>query len=157
MSATESTGPTGSQGQPGMSEDEAREYVSRLRTAPVEQLVSEVVFSLLNAAQVKLGRRDARLLIDLGGLVAGHSREYVSAELAQQVDRALAQLRLGQVSAESEVAGKAEPEPNDLDRTPAPPSSTAAPGASPTAASGATAAPEPKEPSAASRLWVPGR
>lgn len=132
-----------------VSEEQAREYVKKLREAPAEQVVTEMISVLLNAAQVKLGRRDARLLIDLSSLVLDHVRQYVSADLAAQVDKVLGQLRLGQVQAESEAARKAEPEPNDLRQAPAPPSST----------------PPPSQPSAqqqppdkpASRLWVPGR
>ena len=46
-------------------------------------------------------------------------REYVSDELVKKVDRALGQLRLGQVSAESEASKTGKTEPNDLDRIPA--------------------------------------
>ena len=45
-------------------EEEIRAYLSQLREAPVDQVLAEVVNALLNAAQVKLGRRDGRLLID---------------------------------------------------------------------------------------------
>jgi hypothetical protein len=39
--------------------EDAREYARRLRSLPVDQIVADVLFSLLDAAQVKLGRRDA--------------------------------------------------------------------------------------------------
>ena len=125
------------------SEQEQREYVERLRAAPAEQVVSELLFTMLSAAQVKLGRRDARLLIDLAGLVTDHAREHVSAGFAKQVDESLGQLRFAQVSAEREVAQQPEPEPNDLATVPTPPSAAGQPSAPP-------AAP-------ASKLWVPGR
>lgn len=132
-----------------VSEEEAREYVKKLREAPAEQVVTEMVSVLLNAAQVKLGRRDARLLIDLSSLVLDHVRQHVSAELATQADQVLGQLRLGQVQAESEVAQEGEPEPNDLEQAPA------APSAQPPPAQPST----PQQPSTqpTSRLWVPGR
>ena len=38
------------------SADDAREYVRRMRSLPIDQVIGEVLFSLLNAAQVKLGR-----------------------------------------------------------------------------------------------------
>ena len=46
------------------SAEDAGEYARRLRSLPVGQVLGDFLFSLLNAAQVKLGRRDARLLID---------------------------------------------------------------------------------------------
>jgi hypothetical protein len=135
--------------QAPFSEEEARRYVEQLRSAPAEQIVTELLSGLLNAAQIKLGRRDARLLIDLGSLLLEHSRRYLPAELTRQVEQALHQLRLGQVEAESAVAEAKRAEPNDLAETPAPPSGTPA--------TPAAAPPPPAQPSPASRLWVPGR
>ncbi len=131
-----------------VSEEEAREYVEKLREAPAEQIVTEMISVLLNAAQVKLGRRDARLLIDLSSLVIDHVRQHVSADLATQVDQALGQLRLSQVQAESEAARQSEREANDLEQPPA-----AASGQQPSQP--ATSQEPPGKP--ASRLWVPGR
>jgi len=135
---------------PPVTEEQLRELLGRLRHAPVEQVIAELLSSLLNAAQAKLGRRDARLLIDLSGLMIDHARRYVSKGLADQVDQALTQLRLGQVRAEGAAAsGKRSDEQNDLAETPAPPTGAAAPPAE-------QPAPSP-QPSASSRLWVPGR
>jgi hypothetical protein len=121
---------------------DAAEYVQRLRSLPVEQVIGDVVFSLLNAAQVKLGRRDARLLIDLATVAHEHAGPYLPGELTQQIDQMLGQLRLGQVSAEGHPSPRDKPEENDLDRVPAPPpAGTARPVAGP----------------APGKLWVPGR
>src|SRR5262249_19475191 len=100
-----------------------REYVQRMRSLPVEQVIGEVMMSLLNAAQVKLGRRDARLLIDLITVAHEYARSYLLAELTAQIDQVLGQLRLGQVRAEGNASPRAKREENDLDRVPAPPSS----------------------------------
>lgn len=144
------------------SDDDIRAYVQQLRAAPADQVVSEVLFSLLNAAQAKLGRRDARLLIDISTAVLDHVRGYVPAELTGQVDQVLGQLRFGQVEAEGSVAAGAEPEPNDLAEAP----SARAAGASPSDASGSASAPGPataSRPATAPpaepppKLWVPGR
>jgi hypothetical protein len=122
--------------------EDAAEYVQRLRSLPVEQVIGDVVFSLLNAAQVKLGRRDARLLIDLATVAHEHARPYLPGELTRQIDQVLGQLRLGQVSAEGHPSPRGKPEENDLDRVPAPPpAGTAQPPAGP----------------APGKLWVPGR
>jgi hypothetical protein len=83
------------------------------------------LFSLINAAQVKLGRRDARLLIDVTAVAHEHARPYLPAELTRQIDQVLGQLRLGQVSAESQASQQGQPEENDLDRAPAPPTGPA--------------------------------
>jgi hypothetical protein len=133
---------SGDEGERARSAEDAREYVQRLRSLPVEQLITEVLFSLLNAAQVKLGRRDARLLIDLSAMAHEHARACLSDELSKQIDQLLGQLRLGQVSAEGHASVPGEPEENDLDRVPAPPSAGAA---------------QPPAAPAPSRLWVPGR
>jgi hypothetical protein len=101
------------------SADDAREYARRLRSLPVDQLLGEFMFSLLNAAQLKLGRRDARLLIDVTAVAHEHTRPYLPGELTRQIDQMLGQLRMSQVSAESHAS---KPEENDLDRPPAPPS-----------------------------------
>jgi hypothetical protein len=104
------------------SAEHARELVEKLRSAPAEQIVAEAFFMLLNGAQVKLGRRDARLLIDLNTVMLDYARQYLPDRLVKQVEQSLDQLRLGQVSAEKAVATKTEPEPNDLAQAPTPPS-----------------------------------
>jgi hypothetical protein len=114
-------GPSGAgQGDKRPAED-AREYTRRLRSVPVDQVLGDFLFSLLNAAQVKLGRRDARLLIDVTAVAHEHARPYLPGELTRQIDQVLGQLRLGQVSAESHASQQGQPEENDLDRAPAPP------------------------------------
>jgi len=97
-----------------------------LRSLPVDQVLGDFLFSLLHAAQVKLGRRDARLLIDVTAAAHEHAHPYLPGELARQIDQVLGQLRLGQVSAESHASQQGQPEENDLDRAPAPPPTGAA-------------------------------
>src|SRR5215207_6495087 len=79
------------------SANNASEFVERLRSAPAEEIVAEAFFMLLNAAQIKLGRRDARLLIDLSAVSLEHAGNHLSDKLAKQVEQSLGQLRLGQV------------------------------------------------------------
>jgi hypothetical protein len=115
-------GPGGAGHERERDSQDAREYARRLRSLPVDQVVGDVLFSLLNVADVKLGRRDARLLIDVTAVAHEHARPYLPGELTARIDQVLAQLRLGQVSAENHASRQGEPEENDLDRTPAPPS-----------------------------------
>ena len=110
---------------PGDAEHEAErpaedpgEFVRRIRSLPVDQVIGDVLFSLLQAAQVKVGRRDARLLIDVTAVAHEHARRYLPGDLTKQIDQVLAQLRMAQVSAEGKAG---QPEENDLDRAPSPP------------------------------------
>jgi hypothetical protein len=100
---------------------EAAEQAQRIRALPVDQVIAELVFSLLQAAQVKLGRRDARLLIDVSTVAHEHARAYLPRELTRQIDEALGELRLAQVSAEGQASTSGRQEHNDLDHVPAPP------------------------------------
>ena len=116
------TGPGGGTGQEqAQSAEEAREYVRRMRSLPVDEVIRDVLFGLLNAAQVKLGRRDARLLIDVSTVAHEQARSYLPEELSRQLDQVLGQLRMAQVNAEGHASRQGEPEENDLDRPPAPP------------------------------------
>jgi hypothetical protein len=119
-------GPSGAGQGDKRSAKDAREDVRRLRSLPVDQVLGDVLFSLLHAAQVKLGRRDARLVIDVTAVAHEHARPYLPGELTRQIDQLLGQLRLGQVSAESHASQQSQPEENDLDRAPAPPPTGAA-------------------------------
>lgn len=150
--------PTGQPGQP--SEEELHAALSQMRAAPADQVVAEVLSALLNAGQVKLGRNDGRLLLDLAHVINDHSRGLIDAQLTQQVDQALQQLRLAQVEAEQEViqaAQQGHAEQGDLPRRPPAPGDVRdeAPGASEDGADGGDQS-SPPGPSAASRLWVPG-
>jgi len=117
---------SGAEQERAPSAEDAREYARRMRSLPVDQVIGDALFVLLNAAQVKLGRRDARLLIDVTAVAHQHARPYLPEPLAKRVEEVLGQLRLGQVSAESHAGRQGEPEQNDLDRVPAPPPAGAA-------------------------------
>ena len=119
-------GPSGAGQGDKRSAEDARKYARRLRSLPVDQVLGDFLFSLLHAAQVKLGRRDARLLIDVTAVAHEHARPYLPGELTKQIDQVLGQLRLGQVNAEGHVSQQGQPEENDLDRAPAPPPTGAA-------------------------------
>ncbi len=136
--------PTGTPGEAGEqpSEEEIRAYLDQLRSAPVDQVIAEVCSALINAAQVKMGRPDARVLLDVVGAVAEQVRGRVDDGLVSQLDDALTQLRLAQVDAEKQAAGTGES---------ADESAVAADADSPEQPE----APEPP-PSTGKRLWTPG-
>lgn len=147
-------------GQQQPSEEEVRAYLAELRDAPVDQVLAEVINALLNAAQVKLGRRDGRLLIDTVSAITEQVRGHVPDELTGQLDQAINQLRMAQVEGEEQVRQaetQGETETGDLATDPA------AEGSPDPVASeeGGQPSPPPQQPpaggDAASRLWVPGR
>jgi hypothetical protein len=76
------------------SAEDAHEYLRRLRSLPLDQVLG-FLFSLLQAAQVKLGRRDARLPLDVTAMAHEHARPYLPGELTRQIGQVLGQLRLG--------------------------------------------------------------
>ena len=162
------------------SEEEMRAAIGQMRAAPVDQLVAEIASALINAVQVKLGRNDGRLLLDLTSVITEGTRGQVDAELTRQLDDALGQLRMAQVQGEQEIvqaATQGHVEQNDLPRRPAPlklekPEGAPVPAAdadapadgpdapAPADSAGDAPAPQAQQPapgSAASRLWVPGR
>lgn len=169
----------GEGGEP--SEEELRQYLGQMRGAPVGQIVAEVVSALLNGAQVKLGRRDGRLLLDLAAIVGDTAAPHLEEQFNAQVRDVLTQLRLAQVEAESELAEarqQGHEEPNDLDQpagtspagtTDAPTAGTPSAGAPSAPSSGPGGARPGQAPqqspqqaqqergSAASRLWTPGQ
>jgi hypothetical protein len=150
---SQQTPPPGAGGDQQPSEEEVRQYLAQLRQAPAEQVIAEVLSGLLNAAQVKVGRKDGRLLLDLSAQVIDGAREHLSDELTNQVDEVLGQLRMAQVEGEREVANAAEQgqqEPNDLGAT-----EQAAPQGEQTPPS----TPPPSDPgqgAGGGRLWTPG-
>lgn len=148
MSTESASGESQQPGGAGAPEHDAEEFVQMLRSAPVEEIMAELFSTLLSTAQVKLGRRDARLFIDLCSQTLEYAGHHLPDELNKQVESALGQLRLAQVSAENEVAKKGEPEPNDLSRIPAPP---------PIQGNRREADPSDQPAPQASKLWIPGR
>jgi hypothetical protein len=146
MSADTSMGEGHEAGRPDASEQDVRELAERLRSAPAAEIITDLFSTLLSTAQVKLGRRDARLFIDLCAQALDYAGPHLPDELGKQVETALGQLRLAQVSAEKEVA-KGEPEPHDLSRIPTPP----------TVGQGASSDAGPPPAPSTSKLWVPGR
>ena len=139
------------EGMPGMpSEAEMEQMLLQMREAPAEQVLVEVVNVLLQAAQVKLGRSDARLLIDAVAAVAQAASGRADAALLGQIGDAVSQLRLAQVEAEGHAAPVS---PVATGTTAAP-----TPGAeAPRAPTSPPAGPDPGPGDQSSRLWVPGR
>ena len=131
----------------GPSEAEMEQILAQMREAPAEQVLVEVVNVLLQAAQVKLGRPDARLLIDAVAAVAQAAAGRADETLLSQVGQAVTQLRLAQVEAEGGSAEAGQPAPDGAGAPMSPPPTPAAPPQAPP--------PGPSGPQR-SRLWTPG-
>jgi hypothetical protein len=93
-------GPGGTGQRGGRPAEDAGEQARRLRAVPVDQVLGDLLLRMLTAAQVKLGRRDARLLIDVAAVAHEEARPHLPGEFTRQIDQLLGQLRMGQVSAE---------------------------------------------------------
>lgn len=153
----------GGQRQP--SEEEVRQYLAQLRQTDVTEIVAQAFSMVASGAEVKLGRRDGRLLIDAAAAIADVVEPHLDEQLTDQMQQAIAQLRQGQVDAEGQLEklrdeGRLpDDEENDLPREGG---DTAA---STDAGSGEeqTRPQQPKQQrpggrgNASDRLWVPGR
>lgn len=94
-----------SSGQP--SEEEMRAYLAQLREADPVEIVAQAYTMLGTGAEVKLGRPDARTLIDaLAGLVESVQAR-LPADLVERMRGGLTQLQMAQV--ESEQSGDSPP------------------------------------------------
>ncbi len=141
------------------SEAEMQQMLAQMREAPAEQILVEVVNALLQAVQVKLGRPDARLLLDVVAAITEGIRGRADEQLVAQVSNAVSQLRLAQVEAEGATAspgstiGAATASPRAPEPRSAPqPAAQSTPPPGPQGGSGGSGGAG----GGASRLWVPG-
>ena len=146
--------PTQMPGQP--SEAEMRAYLEQLREADAAGLVAEAFNLLATGAQVKLGRPDARALIDsLAGMVQGAGAA-LPPQIVEQMTAGIKQLQLAQVQAEKDMAAQqpAAEEGEGAGDGGAGDQSGAAPASGPTMSSPGQSAADKRM---TDRLWVPGR
>lgn len=156
--------PAGARGQAGdrqPTEEEIRAYLAQLRQTDATEIIAQAFSVLASGAEVKLGRRDARLLIDAAAGVAEGAGERIDPRIRQQMDEALSQLRLAQVDAEKQLAQmRAEGQIPDDE---AGDIAAEAGEGSPAEGEGAPTEPAQEAPggrqgqSPTDRLWIPGR
>ncbi|MGH3441535.1 MAG: hypothetical protein ACRDUY_05720 [Nitriliruptorales bacterium] len=148
------TGPGGAGQGRQPTEEEVRAYLAQLRQTDPAEVVAQAFSVLASAAEVKLGRRDARLLIDAAAAVAESVGERLDGSIRGQMDQAVGQLRMAQVDAEKQLAQmRAEgrlpaDEAGDL---------SSEPGERPAAETPSAGETEEQGSPAADRLWIPGR
>jgi hypothetical protein len=127
-------------GQP--TPEEMQAYVNQLRDADPAGVVAEAYNMLASVAQVKLGRPDARMLIDVLAAVVEAGAERLPAELVGQMRNGVTQLQMAQVQAEREEQEPPQAEAADQE---------------------AASSEQPPRPSGQAgqrmtdRLWIPGR
>jgi hypothetical protein len=132
--------------QPELSQEELQAYLEQLREADAADIVVQAYTMLGTGAEVKLGRPDARVLIDaMAGIVQAAGARL--GELGQRMQAGVAQLQMAQVEAEGRTAAAqpageqragAQPEPQAQQPSPGPTE-------------------QPSGPSMTDRLWIPGR
>jgi hypothetical protein len=133
--------PPGGQG-PGLTQEELEAHLAQLRESDVAEVVVQAVNMLATGAQVKLGRDDARVLIDVIAAVADTADGRVDADLVKQIREAVSQLKMAQVQAERDLAQAETAAPQRPDEAAAPSSGPEQP---------------VQDQRLTDRLWVPGR
>src|SRR5688500_7277133 len=94
-------------GQPAQpSQEEMRVYLEQLREADAAGLVAEAFNLLATGAQVKLGRSDARVLIDSLAAMVEVSAAAMPEQITEQMKQGIAQLQMAQVEAERDMAAE---------------------------------------------------
>ncbi len=139
------------------SQEEIDAYMAQVREAPVQDLVLQAFSVLDTGAQIKLGRQDARVLIDCMDVlvkVAGG----VLGEVAEQAAEAVGQLKMAQVQVERQLAAQGEGGEGADPQAGAPQAGAPQAGApQPGGAPAAAPQPGPADKKQTDKLWIPGR
>lgn len=148
---SESTGASDQGEQP--SDEDVQAYVEQLRGAEPQDIIAQAYTMLGTGAEVKLGREDARVLIDAMEAITSAAEQRLSGDLPERMRNGVVQLQTAQVQAERQQAGEAEGAGQAEQGQQA--GGPQAPG------QGQQGAPQGQEgdqgKSAAERLWIPGR
>lgn len=137
----------------GPTEEEMRAYLENLREAQPVEIVVQAFGLLATASEVKLGRIDARVLIDGMAALLEATAERMPDEIVDRMQQTVAQLQMAQVQAERDLAatGAGQQDAGAVDEG-AEPSAEEAPGAQQ-----APPQQQPQREDVTNRLWIPGR
>lgn len=149
--------PSPSQGdQP--TQEELQAYLEQLREAEPAELVAQAYTMLGTGAEVKLGRPDARVLIDAMAALTEAVSGSVAEDLATRMRNGVVQLQTAQVQAERQAASQGDAPPAAQQQPPATPPGAGPPGAPEPAAQPPGQPPgQPQGQKPTDRLWIPGR
>lgn len=137
----------------GPTEEEMRAYLENLREAQPVEIVVQAFGLLATASEVKLGRIDARVLIDGMAALLEATAERMPDEIVDRMQQTVAQLQMAQVQAERDLAatGAGQQDAGAVDEG-AEPSAEQPPGAQQ-----APPQQQPQREDVTNRLWIPGR
>lgn len=124
----------------GPTEEEMRAYLESLRAAQPVEIIVQSFGILATASEVKLGREDARVLIDGMAALLDATEDRMPSEITERMRQTVSQLQLAQVQAERDEAAAG------ADAVGEQPASSQEP-----------EQPAQQQSDAASRLWIPGR
>lgn len=151
---SESTGASGQGEQP--SDEDVQAYVEQLRGAEPQDIIAQAYTMLGTGAEVKLGRQDARVLIDAMEAITSAAEQRLSGDLPERMRNGVVQLQTAQVQAERQQAGEAQGAGEGAGEA-----EQGQQAAGPQAGQGQQSAPQGQQgeqgKSAAERLWIPGR
>lgn len=136
--------------QEGPSEEEVQQYLEQLRSAEAAEIIAQAFNMLATGAQVKMGRPDARVLIDALAGVVDNTSEQLPEEVGNQMRESVGQLQTAQVQAEQEASGQAASGGEDE-------AGGQAGGASQGGQSGQSSQSADSGQRMTDRLWVPGK
>ncbi|MGH8896820.1 MAG: hypothetical protein ACRDZ4_07320 [Egibacteraceae bacterium] len=146
---------TGTHSPEELSEEELRAYFAQLREAPVADMLGQAYAMLGSWAEAKLGRPDARPLIDaLNALVQGAGAGLPD-DLARRMRDGIAQLQMAQVQAEQQLAN--ERKAQAIDQQAAPNPASRSPGDPPKTQQPPSSGADEGAQRLTDRLWIPGR
>jgi len=126
----------------GPTEEELRAYLESLRAAQPVEIVVQSFGILATASEVKLGRPDARVLIDGMAALLEATAARMPSEITTRMRETVGQLQTAQVQMEREAAATTSEGSQDSTQATAP--------------ANTTSEPEDQE-SMTSKLWIPGR
>jgi hypothetical protein len=139
--------------QQEMTEEEIRAYLEQVREADPAVMVVQAYRMLGEGAELKLGRSDARVLIDAMAAVIEAVADRLAGDIVAQMREGVRQLQATQVEAEQQ-AGEQGEGAADAGQPGSRPPSGPAPGAPP---QGAPQQGGQQEENLTNRLWIPGR
>lgn len=138
-------------------QEELQAYFEQLRDADPGEVVAQAYTMLGTGAEVKIGRADARVLIDAMAAMTEAVADTIETELATRMRNGVVQLQNAQVQAERQAAGDQADLGGEPTSQPQPRPAASPPGPAPSGPADQGATEQGKEQSASDRLWIPGR
>ncbi|WP_336250291.1 hypothetical protein [Stomatohabitans albus] len=121
------------------SEQEIMAMIAQLREAPVRDIILQGLGLMVSGAEAKLGRQDARIIIDVVAAVVETAGDQLG-DVQSQIETMVAELKTAQVQAEAKLAEAGEQGGDDSATSVSSPST-----------------PPAKEKKQTDKLWIPGK